>query len=152
MNCSEGKSRLQPIVTIFLAIQAGRFLAELWGTDLLVAEEMSGFMVNIILPSSNRTAIAEIQASLNSTYNLYMVAGPATSFVPSFNNEDSKTEDRSEEDCLDSSDSDLDCDPAPLFITRLSAQVYLELSDFERLGHLVLQLLGISKSTGSRVA
>jgi isopenicillin-N epimerase len=129
-----------------LAVQAGRLLAELWGTNLLVSEKMSGFMVNVILPSTNRTAIEEMQAALNSTYNIYLVAGPATSFVPSFNENPASAE-TLKEDCTE---SDMDCD-STMFITRLSAQVYLELSDFARLGELVLQLLSAGKNKQSRV-
>jgi hypothetical protein len=132
-----------------LAVQAGRLLANLWGTNLLVSEEMTGFMANVILPSTNRTAIEEMQAALNSTYNIYLVAGPATSFVPSFN-ENSASAETLKDDCKESADSDMDCEPT-LFITRLSAQVYLELSNFARLGDLVLQLLNGSTNKPSRV-
>ena len=132
-----------------LAVQAGWLLANMWGTNLLVSEAMSGFMVNVILPSTNRTAIEDMQAALNSTYNIYLVTGPATSFVPSFNENPTPSE-TLKDDCEESADSDMDCEPT-LFITRISAQVYLELSDFSRLGELVLQLLRESKNKPSRV-
>jgi hypothetical protein len=48
-------------------------------------------------------------------------------------------------------DSDVDCENSPFYITRVSAQVYLELSDFERLGNLVLQLLGKCKDKSAKV-
>jgi hypothetical protein len=87
-----------------------------------------------------------MQAALNSTYNIYLVAGPATSFVPSFNENPASAE-TLKEDCTE---FDMDCD-STMFITRLSAQVYLELSDFARLGELVLQLLSAGKNKQSRV-
>ena len=74
---------------------------------------MSGFMVNVILPSSDLPAVTYVAESLNSTYNIYLVTGS----VP---------------------DSRLD---QPILFTRLSAQVYLEMDDFTQLGVLVPALL-----------
>lgn len=115
-----------------LAIRAGTFLAKSWGTQLLVPETMSAFMVNVVLPSQNATAIAEMQATLNSTYNIYMVAAPASpakyaEFV--FTNDDESAKG----DCWGNCET--------YFITRMSAQVYLDFEDFRKLGDLVPKLL-----------
>lgn len=74
---------------------------------------MSGFMVNVILPSADPAAVSYVTSTLNSTYNIYMVAAS----VPAATKE------------------------GILMFTRLSAQVYLESSDFEQLGLLVPELL-----------
>ena len=98
-----------------LAIKAGNMLANAWNTSLLVPETMTGFMVNVILPSRNKDAIIHMQEQLNSTYSIYMVVGA----VP------------------DSNDLNRD----PIYATRLSAQVYLEMDDFFPLAILVPALL-----------
>lgn len=136
-----------------LAVEAGWYLADRWNTGLLVAEEMSGFMVNVILPSQNETAILDMQATLNSTFSIYMVAAPANpksymNFV--FTEEKVEADDDGPiEDCAQSIEL---CDT--FYMTRLSAQVYLELEDFLILGDLVPQLLerGQSHSTSGAVA
>lgn len=133
-----------------LAVQAGQFLADRWGTSLLVPNGMSGFMVNVVLPSQNRTAIEEMQATLNSTYsyNIYMVAAPAkpavarTDVVHDNGYADFQ---RYRSEC--DNESSMDCDV--VYITRLSAQVYLELAHFRILGDLVPQLLADSGESGA---
>mmetsp|Transcript_28645 Transcript_28645/g.40834 ORF Transcript_28645/g.40834 Transcript_28645/m.40834 type:complete len:420 (+) Transcript_28645:1144-2403(+) len=100
-----------------LAVQAAEFLAAAWNTSLLVPPAMSGFMVNVILPTSDPSAVTYVTNTLNSTYNIYMVTGS----VP---------------------DSRLGLGIGqPLLFTRLSAQVYLEMADFTQLGVLVPSLL-----------
>jgi len=107
-----------------LSVSAGRFLATSWGTDLLVPEEMSGFMVNVILPSRNETAVTAMQQNLNSSYGIYIVVG-AVKVNRKWN--ESNMEVKYFEDTL--------------YVTRLSAQVYLEQDDFRPLAHLVPELL-----------
>ena len=74
---------------------------------------MSGFMFSVILPSTDAAAIAYVQDTLSTRCDIYMVYGSAV---------------------------DVGTNQVTYF-TRLSAQVYLELSDFDTLGKLVPQLL-----------
>ena len=88
---------------------------------------MSGFMVNIILPSSDPDAVSYMRDTLETDYNTYIV--------------------------YDRIPADLVREDSPfytgndVYFTRLSAQVYLELSDFTQLADLVPELL---KSAPSR--
>ena len=79
----------------------------------MVPLEMSAFLFNVQLPSSDADAMAAVQSALDHEYHIYFVFG---SVVDAASGE-------------------------PLLFTRLSAQVYLELDDFRRFGELVLQLL-----------
>ena len=72
-------------------------------------------MVNIALPCNNETAIKSMQQTLHKDHNVYLV------FDVIF---DESGEGRQQ-----------------IFFTRLSAQVYVEMSDFELVGKLVLQIL-----------
>lgn len=98
-----------------LAVMGGRALAEAWGTSLLVPEDMSGFMINVILPSTDPDAVAYMRETLDQKFGIYIVY-----------------------DMIPSSLSNTGKD---ILFTRLSAQVYLELSDFTQLGELVPRLL-----------
>ena len=69
--------------------------------------------MNVILPSTDPEAIAYVQSTLDSKYRIYMVYGSAT----------------------DSATGQL------IYFTRLSAQVYVQMSDFELLAELVPKLL-----------
>ena len=79
---------------------------------------MSGFMFSVILPSDDASAIAYVQSTLDTRYNIYIVYGSI----------------------INSNTNNL------TYFTRLSTQVYIELSDFELLGTLVLQLLSEYKN------
>lgn len=70
-------------------------------------------MLNVVVPTSNQTACDHVVGVLHSTYETYVNA--------CFN--------------LDADHGDV-----PNYF-RLSAQIFLEIADFERLGRLVLQLL-----------
>ena len=96
-----------------LACSMGKELANAWGTYLLVPEELCGFMVNVVLPSTSADAIASVQAQLDSNYHIYVVYSSVTH------------RDTGE----------------PIFFVRLSGQVYLEPSDFLQLISLVPELL-----------
>lgn len=76
---------------------------------------MCAFMVNIVLPSQNPAAVKYMRDTLEDTHSIYIVCD----FIP----------------------KELSRTNSVVFFTRLSAQVYLELSDFARLGNLVPQLL-----------
>merc|ERR1712157_154991 len=103
-----------------LATDVGTYLSRAWNTSLLVPNEMSGFMINIILPSENKTSIKAMQETLYEQYGIYIVHGAV-------NITDNKCDDI--------------CNSRTVYITRLSAQVYLALDDFKPLGRLVPQLL-----------
>ena len=81
-----------------------------------IPEDMSGFMVNVILPTSDPEAVTYLTSTLNSTYNIYMVASSVVDSRPGRVG-------------------------TSIMFTRLSAQIYLELSDFTQLGKLVPDLL-----------
>lgn len=74
---------------------------------------MTGYMFNVVLPTNNVDKVAAMQAELDKVHNLYMVYGTATSSLTG----------------------------ETIIFTRLSAQVYLELSDFEKLAGLVSTML-----------
>jgi hypothetical protein len=76
---------------------------------------MTGFMVNIILPSTDPDAISYMRDTLDTQYNIYIV--------------------------YDKVPASLSVTGRDIYFTRLSAQVYLELSDLLQLGSLVPELL-----------
>lgn len=122
-----------------LAITAARMLTTRWNTSLLVADEaMIGFMFNVVLPSTDADAIAYVQTMLDMKYQIYIVYGWVDVGV-----EDGVQGVQGQlSGVLPASSSH----PSPssstrIYFSRLSAQVYNELSDFERLGELVPQLL-----------
>ena len=102
---------------------------------LQVPAEMTGFMVTIELPSSDADAVAYMRNTLESEHHIYIVYDqmPMTLFTPPPPPPSSSPTPVAEPTHP----------PARslLFFTRLSAQVYLEMSDFEQLGQLVPQLL-----------
>lgn len=103
-----------------LAIAGGDILSKSWGTSLLIPNEMTGYMINVILPSTDADAVAYMQDQLDKVYDIYVVYSSVQSAG----------------------------DPGNMiFFTRLSAQVYLELADFEKLSLLVPTLLQEYNST-----
>jgi len=96
-----------------LAGQVANLLTKKWGTGLLVPLDMSANMINVILPSNDPLAVEYMQKKLDAQYDIYLLF----SSVPS--SESSST----------------------LFYIRLSMQIYLELSDFEKIVDLVPHLL-----------
>jgi hercynylcysteine S-oxide lyase len=103
-----------------LALTAGSELSRAWNTSLLVGADLTGFMVNIILPSTDVDAIAFMRDALDTQYNIYIV--------------------------YDVIPSDKSLTGEEIYFTRLSAQVYLELKDFMRLATLVPELLAQGSS------
>ena len=75
-------------------------------------------MVNIVLPSNDPVALKYVQHELDTVHNIYIVFD---SFV------DSRIRNPEHE--------------YNVYFTRLSAQVYVQISDFEILGKLVLEIL-----------
>ena len=74
---------------------------------------MTGFMVNVVLPTRDEAETAALQSALDKEYNMYFVYGSVKR----------------------SSTGEL------LHFTRLSAQIYLQLSDFELLAQRVTETL-----------
>lgn len=98
-----------------LANDGAKLLVNKWNTRMLVPLNMSAFLFNVVLPSSDVDALMYVQQTLDVDYHIYFVFGSV----------ESSTGDSTE----------------TIWFARLSAQVYLELSDFEKLGDLVLELL-----------
>jgi selenocysteine lyase/cysteine desulfurase len=101
-----------------LLAQGAALCVAAWGTSLLVPMELCAFMTNVVLPTSNDQETQELQRILDEEYNVYIVTGK----VPVTNNTDGSQRE--------------------VYFTRLSAQVYLELSDFQRLSGLVVEICG----------
>lgn len=120
-----------------LAVDAGKYLASAWGTALLVPPQMTAFMVNVVLPSTDATAIKVMQEELNEAYGIYIVYGSVEVTAKA-----DKYQDRKE--CIDgekATKKDKACQKRTVYVTRLSAQVYLDMNDFIELGRLVPELL-----------
>lgn len=96
-----------------LAMFAGQFLSNLWKTQILSPTSMQSSMTNVQVPTNNYTVCQMIVGELYDNYNT-MVSG-ASNIVPPFGN-------------------------IPCYL-RLSAQIYQEKTDWENLGHLIIQLL-----------
>lgn len=72
-------------------------------------------MVNVILPSTNSSAISSMRNELDEVYNIYIV--------------------------YDSVPAELSKTNEIIYFTRLSAQIYLDYNDFMKLKDLVPELL-----------
>lgn len=96
-----------------LALQAGHYMAQNFSTYLLTPDNMTSSMFDIVIPTDNTTACAIVNGQLRSQYGI-AVSGNGV---------------------LDATHGNVAC------YWRLSAQVYLELSDFQRLASLTVQLL-----------
>ncbi len=78
--------------------------------------DMTAFMINVVLPSNDINAVASMAGQLSSKYGFYFTYSSVNS----------------------TSTGEI------IIYTRLSTQVYLQLSDFEKLAALVPALLGIN--------
>ena len=134
-----------------LAVEAGRQLSAAWGTGLLVPEDMSGYMINVVLPSTDADAVEYMQQQLNSTYNIYLVySSVTTTITTSASAFHPITQTSGKESQQHNASISAAVHTAPrtsIFFARLSAQVYLELGDFEQLSNLVPQLLAEAPSS-----
>jgi hypothetical protein len=97
-----------------LARDGGRLLVALWGTRLLHPESMSTSMVSVQVPAATTAACAAVRSELCAPPYRVCVSGDGV---------------------LDAAHGGIAC------YWRLSAQVYQELSDWQTLGELTLQLL-----------
>ncbi len=83
-------------------------------------------MINVVLPSSDPDAIAYAQSQLDTVYHIYFVYGSVK------NVQSSET----------------------IFFTRLSAQVYVQMSDFMELSHLLPKIISeyyVSKGSSEKL-
>ena len=94
-----------------LAASAGLLLSRMWQTRTVAPDRMIGSMVDVQLPTSDSSKVAAIQDAFTNEFNSYIVVYQLKGSDP------------------------------PQYWTRLSAQVYLELSDFETVGSRVLEIL-----------
>lgn len=105
-----------------LAIAAGRLLTSAWSTELLVCESLTANMINVVLPTHDSEAVSFLQKQLDDVHNIYIVCSSLRI--------NTCIEGDKGSDSANSITNDV-------FFTRLSAQIYLELSDFARLANLV---------------
>lgn len=99
-----------------LAVWGGHHLARVWNTTLLHPDSMTGFMINVRLPTNDPKVANSLASSLIHSYDTYMIV---------------IADDSSGEQTI--------------LYTRLSAQIYLEREDFITLGQRVLDLLATIK-------
>lgn len=121
-----------------LAVTGGELCAKIWGTSLLVPGAMSGYMVNVILPCNDETKVSNMQKQLFELYNIYVVTGNVTNNLKNISNSEVLSTSAA---TMRGGDTDVTATVETIFFVRLSAQVYLEFSDFERLAYLVPILL-----------
>jgi isopenicillin-N epimerase len=102
--------------TMKLSADGGAFLAANWSSRLLHPASMASSMVSIEVPTDNTTACAIVAGQLRSLHGFYMPASAAV-------------------DAAHAPPSGIAC------YWRLSAQIFLEMADYERLAVLTTQLL-----------
>lgn len=95
-----------------LIIAGARLCAEKWGTCLLAPEEFYGVMVDVVLPELDWDKVMKIHNRLKDEDDIYMIGKP------------------------------WEVNGEPRIITRLSANIYLELDDFETLASKFLKYQG----------
>ena len=96
-----------------LILQGASLCARHWGTELLVGPtEMISAMADVILPATDALKVKAMVDALQDRYNTFIVTKQW-----------------------------LLADNSTVWITRLSAQIYLEIADFETLAIRVLELL-----------
>ena len=98
-----------------LIIRGAVHCAKTWDTELLAPKSMLASMADVVLPIQDEKAINNMVAILDSKYNTFIVTRPIT-FYPS---------------------------GSTVWICRLSAQIYLEFSDFVKLADRVLELFDL---------
>jgi len=95
-----------------LILEGAQLCAHAWGTEMMVPKSMIATMADVILPSCDVEKIRAMETNMQSKYNTFMIARD-------WRLADGRT----------------------VWITRLSAQIYLEKSDFELLAVRVLEML-----------
>jgi len=124
-----------------LADEGGQLLAKNWQTELAAPPEMSAAMATVRLPVSEWAVAERLQRDLFERYQTYVVcfATPLPLRFVTIPREDVIVF------ASDGRELPPDVDPTEgskrMFWMRLSAQIYLELSDFQLLGDRVLELL-----------
>jgi len=95
-----------------LILVGAQLCAQAWGTELMVPKGMIASMADVILPTTDEAKVRAMEADMQSKYNTFLIA------------RDWKL-----------------ADGRTVWITRLSAQIYLEKSDFEKLAVRVVEML-----------
>lgn len=116
-----------------LALEVGRTLVAAWGTSWFVPPEATAFMVNVVLPSDDGEAVDEMRTRLYERHGVYLITAAVEGREPCERANENETD----------GDERVVCARArrTYYVTRLSAQVYLSMKDFEPLTYLVPQLL-----------
>lgn len=113
-----------------LAVQGGALLASRWKTEVLLSPDLYGSMVTVRVNCLNATIMNNLAQKVLDTYNVW---------VPFFTLPSAFPEVR--EWRFQRGQAELSRPAAsPVFYTRVSAQIYTELSDFEYLADAVTAL------------
>jgi selenocysteine lyase/cysteine desulfurase len=123
-----------------LALDAKHYLLQRWNVPSMFPNDMEVFMINVPLPESiaNRTMATQLQEYLLDQHQFYVIVIPMWWLQPPFEEVDDD-----QQGPVDAGMEPQQQQPLPpqRFYTRLSAQIYLELSDFVQLGDLVLKFI-----------
>lgn len=122
-----------------LLLQEGcQYLVKEWRTGLLVPLSMNGFMANVILPTTSRALLLDVQQKLLQEHHITMVFEqvPARKeYSPAL------TEIKSTSPTIELFSAEGE---GKIFFIRISSQVYLEFSDFVKLNRAVKTLLQLA--------
>jgi isopenicillin-N epimerase len=116
-----------------------QYLVKEWKTGFLVPLTMNGFMANIILPSTNCDLLDDMENRLLEDYKITIAKRSV------YAREDYEQPNQS---MISSKDSSIVLFPeehkANIYFIRISAQVYIEMKDFVKLGDAVKEILQLN--------
>jgi len=129
-----------------LALKGGDLLAQMWGTEVLMRNELDAIhhaMINVRLPTENSTIASKIGEILLNKYNIVVPVYGIQMQTLDNNNNHLKNNIKNENE---NNNNNNDNNKKRMMMTqkwwvRVSAQIYLELSDFEMLGKRVLEII-----------
>jgi len=132
-----------------LLLAGSRLLVIKWKTFYVIPERMCGFMSNIALPVKYATHMNKLQKALMRRFNISIVCGSVPRTIQSPNSIDHAVSQRQQQQQQQQEEGEqeqeleqeLEQNTEMICYTRLSAQVYLQISDYERLADAVLLLL-----------